>query len=145
MEFSDVYKIMENKILIGKLSIECLNKQLMLNSYLLRIKLHENAIIKEKVKIVNELNSIFEKQMSNFDEVRNLETIDLYMEMNKLDDAPVEIQVLIKKSEEIAGEINHISQKIQFIESKIPAQKIVTNYKIKRNLGDEPCGRDKGV
>jgi hypothetical protein len=133
MNIHDAKQIISRKILVNKMSIEQLqnNTDLIENTILLH-KYGLNIISKKKV-LVEKINEIMERQLSEFTAFRQEQCNKLYEEINDLDQHTDELKLIMsncKKYEELMLNLQH---KIQYIEDQIPKSEIITNYKITQN------------
>ena len=85
------------------------------------------------------LNEIYEKQLNEFTDERQQECIRLHKKINDIDEITKEDQQLIEKAGSLEYIINGNIKKIEQLNSMIPKQKLVTNYKIKPKIENKTC------
>lgn len=128
---SDAYDIMSKKILINKMSLECLKHQVDFSENSIKLQTLSKETALKKIKLIEELTTLFEKQLSNFDELRHKECMLIYDEINDLDSQTDEQKRLVSKLQTHENAIFTLMPKIQHIENTIPNERMLTNYTIK--------------
>jgi hypothetical protein len=131
LKFSDAYDLISKKILINKLSIKNLQAQIDYSHTSAQLQLLSVKLAREKIKLVKEMTPILEKQLTEFDETRQDQCVDLYDQINKIDNPTEEWRKLVKKLEKHQEEMCNLLPKIQQIEATIPPSLRVTNFRIK--------------
>lgn len=135
MSYSEVYDLVSKKILVNKMSIENLKYQI---QYFEAFKKAQDISIQEaqnKLKLVNQLNSIFEKQLSDFTTERQDECIVLYKQLYDLDTKPSkELSAASTVLKDIDNKMRIICTKIESLESTIPNEKLFTKFTIKNRV-----------
>lgn len=131
IKISDAYELMSKKILIARMSIELAKNQILLSEASIKIQQHAINVSKERIKLLEKVCPILEKQLSEFDEIRHQECVDIYGYIDELDEYSPEITKAFKDCDKYNEEMRNLYPKIQHIESTIPTTKEVTNYKIK--------------
>lgn len=136
---TDAHDIISKKILINRMSI----KGLLIQGKLSKAKIDIEKIIyescREKIKLIRELNEVFEKQLSEFCEIRQEECKNYYDDIAVLDKDLLEnskLMELFKDCKKYESELIDLGNRISYIESTIPSEKLVTNYKVKLDNQD---------
>ncbi len=128
---TDAYDVMSKKILINRMSMECLQHQIAFSENSIKFQKLTKQVAEKKLKLINELNTLFEKQLSTFDELRHKECMLIYDEINELDTPTAEHNKLINELKKHEEAMFSLMPKIQHIESTIPNEQSITNYAIK--------------
>jgi hypothetical protein len=115
------------------MSLENLKLQL---NYFQRCKKMQDYSIKtavDKIELVKKLNTILEKQLTNFDNDRQNECMLIYKQLYDLDNLCNTSEDYIKTIKEINNldeKMRTLCVKIDQLEATIPNEKIVTNFKV---------------
>lgn len=128
--FNDARDIISKKILIGRISIESLKLQKEFAVFSKRLQEISHDIASRKIELATELNNLFEQQLSEFSEERQTQCISITRKINELDICP-EARNLQMKLNDINEKIIIFCRRIDELESTIPGQKVITNFKIK--------------
>jgi hypothetical protein len=130
LTFSDAYDLVSKKILINKIAIDNINTQI---QYCIADQKRHDIIIdvcKQKNTLLVELNTILELQLKSFDEFRQNQCLEIYKEMNALDEPVNEYIEYSKECRNAEHKLNDGVLRINAIEATIPDTMCVTNYKI---------------
>jgi hypothetical protein len=127
---TDAIEIIKKKISINKISIACLDTQIELSHTQAQLNLLTVKIAREKRKLVEELNALFEKQAITFDPERQNKCMDLYKKLNALDNPTDEYRKLCELIDFNMKKMAEMTRQINTIESSIPQTQVVTNYKM---------------
>lgn len=128
--FSEVYGLISQQILIGKMSIESLKLQ---KEYVKLLKLqhdHSIKLLDEKIKLVNLLNDLREKQLVSFDESRQDECNGIIDEINGLDIPSASLIALSKKIEKSRSELGSLVERITMLQNALPNEKLLDHYAV---------------
>lgn len=124
------YDIIQRKILIGKLSIECLKLQEEYSRNIIKIQKQAIETAKKKYLLIEKQNEIFEKQLSEFTESRQQECLDINIEINLLDIHPSEYRELVSRTDDLTAKLAHLTNQIQGLEAQMPEEFMITQYKL---------------
>ncbi len=131
---NDASELITKKILVNRMSIECLEMQKEHIRSEMEIKRMNHSIAKQKIKLIEQLNSILEKQINEFDEIRQEECKYLTEDINALDRPTVEYNELLRKIHDLEHQMTTLVGKINYINQSIPETFTVTNYRVKPKL-----------
>jgi uncharacterized pyridoxal phosphate-containing UPF0001 family protein len=129
---TDAYHIISSKMLINKMSIENLQLHKEYSDIMADIYKYNSSIAQKKLELVPKLNALFELQLTEFCEVRQQETNDIYEEINALDELPYHMIKKINRSKELERKMASMIEQINYVCSKVPDTAQVTNYRIKK-------------
>ncbi len=130
--YTDAYELVSKKILINKLSIENLNNQITYCSLFRKIQDITEDIANKKLQLVEQLNVLFEQQLREFDAGRQDQCLSIYNKINQLDSPNQEFIRTCNLLEELRGKMENTISRIQYLESTIPNEAIVTNYTVRK-------------
>jgi hypothetical protein len=122
------YDLVSKKILIGRISISMLETQIEYTNNSIKIQHISNDIAEKKLKLTTALNSIFEKQLNDFTEARQNQCMELYKEINLLDEPVEEHKELIKKIRKLENHLTELQKQINFLEATIPKERVIVQY-----------------
>jgi hypothetical protein len=128
---TDAVDIMNKKIIVNNMSIECLQLQIKYSATIRNLQLIFAKKAQQKIDLVNKLNSVLSQQLATFDEIRQEEANELYKELNELDESDCGITNLINENKKIGEDVESLMIKIDAIEKTIPNNKMMTNFKVK--------------
>lgn len=131
LSLSDAHDLVSKKILISNMAIENLNYQIKFSTAMRKFQLLSAVIAQKKIVLITRLNDILNKQLNEFCEIRQEECKNIYDEINQLDTPTSEMLSAINDCRKYEEDMLTLMPKIQYIESTIPPQLNVTNYKIK--------------
>jgi hypothetical protein len=137
---SDVYNLVKQQILIGKMSIESLKFQAEYCNLVKGIQDYTISITNKKIDLINKLNALREEQLKEFDEIRQEECNLFVQDINDLDEHTMEYYNLCKQIEEKQREQNKLIEKINVLQNSLPDEKILDFYKVKPKLDYNPIG-----
>jgi hypothetical protein len=130
---NDGYEIVSKKILVGKISKLALEKQIQYSTTAIKLQNYITNIAKQKIELVSKLENVFEKQLSEFVISRQQECMDIYVQINHLDQPTLEQNNLILQLDELDNEMKKLYEQIEAIERTIPIDKIVTQFNLSSN------------
>jgi hypothetical protein len=132
----DAQNIITQKIIIGQLSLESLNQQLEISGLIKKYQEAIETVIKEKIKLAEQLHPILMQQFSEFSEFRHQEYTDICGYINELDDpeypANKEAARLQKSISDLQYKMHGTVKRIMELEATIPQTKRVEQIKAKR-------------
>jgi hypothetical protein len=132
LSVSDAYAIMNKKIIIGKMSIANLQKQIEFSKLSIDLQQNATSVAHQKIPLITKLNELFELQMREFDDLRQQECIEIYADINALDDITPAYTTTCQKLDKLRVEMQELMEKIEAIEHTIPSQQQITNFTVKR-------------
>ena len=124
------YDLISKKILIGRLSISSLETQITYTTKSISLQNTMNETAAKKLKLVSDLNSIFEKQVTDFSEERQRQCMELYKEINQLDLPRPEQKVLTDELNTLENNMMELQKQINYLEASIPNEKLLTQYQM---------------
>jgi DNA-directed RNA polymerase beta subunit len=130
LSFSDAYDLVSKKMLINKIAIDNIAAQI---QYCKADQSRHEIIIDictQKSRLLVELNNILEQQLKSFDEFRQNQCLEIYKEINALDEPSSEYIQLSKVCEAADNKLSTGMMQASAIESTIPDTMCVTNYKV---------------
>ncbi len=132
MNISDAQTIIQKKIVVNRMAIENMGHQIQYCNAIARIQLLTIKLLKEKIKLLNQINPILEQQISNFTLERQQMCHDTYALINDMDNMSenTEYMNLCRIVKNTNDKMETLMGKIKAIEDTIPNQQIITNYKI---------------
>jgi len=133
---TDAHDLVSKKILINRMSAESLRHQIECSKASIKLHAIIARLATKKLELIEKLTVVLERQLSNFDDLRQEECQDLYKYINELDEPAPEHLALLKTVRDHDQAMLTLLPKIQHIESTIPKELTVTNYKIKRRVDD---------
>lgn len=128
---SEVYGLINQQILIGKMSVASLKLQAEYCTALKNAQDYTIAITGKKITLVNKLNALREEQLREFDEIRQLDCNDIIAEINDLDVPTPEYFAICKQLEDKKTEQNYLVEKINALQNSLPDEKMLDFYKVK--------------
>jgi hypothetical protein len=131
LEITDAYEIIRRKMLINRISKELLQTQIRFSHVSAQMQLQIVKISRAKIKLINKLDTIMEKQLTSFTKERQAECLELYNKLNELDTPTDQMKKWYSDLEQYKECMTNLLLKIQQIENQIPKNTTVTNYKIK--------------
>jgi hypothetical protein len=128
LTITDAHAIVSRKILINKMSIGNLEHQVKFsqNSAILQVMTMEDA--SKKIKLIKQLNDIFEQQLSNFDGSRQNECDEIYSQINCIDTPTDKFKKIVHNLENYEQKMLSMIPKIEYLENTLPVEKMMTNY-----------------
>jgi hypothetical protein len=130
ISYTDAYQLVSKKILIGKMSLQCIDKQIEFATYSKKIQDMSIEIGIKKKALVEKLNTILEQQLREFTEERQKECAAIYCEINYLEDPKPEYIKYCRLMDKISDDLANLLLNIESIEKTIPEEQLITNYKI---------------
>lgn len=131
IKLHDAVNLLSSKIVVQKVYAAQLDLEKLYSEKLVEMQKLCLKSISEKKKIAAQIIASMESQMSNFDEVRQLETNSLMGDLNALNQPTEELTRLMRECDECTEAIMTSMKRIEYLESLIPTQKMITNYDIK--------------
>lgn len=128
---TDAKDLVSKKILINKMSIDNLKTQIEFAKAAIKLQYLTSEAARKKIPLVEQLNEIFEKQLIEFTEERQLQCNELYEQINAIDQPTEEYLVVLNTLEKKEEEMLNLMPKIQYLESQLPSQQEIDVYKIK--------------
>jgi hypothetical protein len=135
VSLTDAVEIMNRKITINNISIDCLQMQIKYATNDRAIQLLFAKKAQKKIDLIHNLNTVLSKQLAEFDEIRQEESNEIYKDLNDIDEPDEEIYKLIQENKKIAENVESLMLKINSIEKTIPDNKMMTNFKVKFKSG----------
>ncbi len=141
MNISDAQTIIQKKIVINRMAIENMNHQIQYCNAIARIQLLTIKLLKEKIKLLNQINPVLEQQITNFTLERQQMCHDTYALINDMDDMTnnTEYMNLCRIVSNMNDKMESLTKKIKTIEDTIPNQQVITNYRVPI---EDTCCRD---
>lgn len=135
LSFNDINEVISKKILINKVYAEYARLHAVYCNASISLEKHIIEMSEERRKLLDKLNSVYELQLTNFTEERQ-EECKLIMDSIDILALPtadyVESQ---KKCEQCSSQMKDLMIKISYLESTLPTEALVTNYKVKLQDG----------
>lgn len=131
IKFSSAHDIIKQKILINKIYSEIARLQIVYNTALMEIQQHTIEISKKRIELIGKLNTIYEKQLTEFTELRQEECNLLISSIDDLSEPNLRCEELVKRCQISQESINSLFGKAIYLEQQIPKETEVTNYKLK--------------
>lgn len=131
---SDVYNLISQQILIGKMSAASLKLQAEHSTLLKSAQDHTISIINKKLELIEALNSLREEQLKEFDEFKQNECNFIVEDINRLDEPTDEYIAIFKQLEAKRSELQQLIEKINALQQSLPDEKILDFYKVKPKL-----------
>lgn len=131
---SEVYGLISQQILIGKMSIACLTKQAEYCKALKNAQDYTITLTTKKIELLEYLNKLREEQLKEFDENRQEECNALIANINELDEPNYEYHTISKQLESMKSEQNKLIEKINALQQSLPNEKVLDFYKVKPKL-----------
>ena len=139
---TDAVEIMNRKITVNNMSIDCLQKQVKYSENVCALQILFANKAQQKIELVNKLNHVLSQQLATFDEIRQDEVNELYKELNDLDGPDSSITALINVNKDLEYNVENLMNKINTIEKTIPDNKMMTNFKVKFTTNTPPVDPD---
>ncbi len=136
----DLQHICKQKVLINKITMEFLKTQIQLSEASTKLQAYSIQNAKDKIVLVDQLITLFEKQCSQFDPFRQDECMEIYNQLNELNVQPDEINKLISTLGTLDDKLKDLATRIDYFESLIPTQQDGTQYALKKKLPENPQG-----
>jgi hypothetical protein len=130
--FTDACELVSKKILINRLSMENLRNQITYCSLFKKIQDFTEETASKKLQLIEQLNIIFEQQLREFNADRQEQCLSIYSQINELDTPNQDFIRTCGLLEELRGNMETLITRIQYLESTIPNETIVTNYTLRR-------------
>lgn len=127
----DAREIMNRKIIIGRMSIEALKLQVDFSNNSKKLQDITTDIANKKIKLIEQQNALFEQQLKGFDDLRQDECMNLYDDINTLDNMPEEAKVVCKTLEETERKMQDLYIRIDALAKIIPERFEVTKFTVK--------------
>ena len=141
IKFSNAYDIIKQKILINKIYSEIARLQIVYNTALMEIQRYTIDISKKRIELIAQLNSIYEKQLTEFTELRQEECNLIISSIDDLSEPNPHCEELVKRCQVAQDSINSLFGKALYLEQQIPKETEVTNYKLKDpEFTHDKCG-----
>lgn len=130
LNYSEVYELISRKILINKMTSEQLRKQIEFSAE--SKKLQDFAIDdnKYKLQLVDDLTKLFEQQLSNFDENRQEECLEIYKQLNENNKPSYEYVEQYKKLMRLERDIKSLAERVDALEKTIPSNVEFEHYAV---------------
>jgi len=130
LSFSDAYDLISKKMIINKIAISNMEQQVKISTADQQRHIIIIDVCKQKTQLLNELNNILEQQLKSFDEFRQKQCLEIYKEIDALDEPIAEYVELCNVCQAAERKLNDGIMQATAIESTIPDSMCVTNYKI---------------
>jgi polyribonucleotide nucleotidyltransferase len=137
---SEVYGLISQQILIGKMSVASLTMQAEYCKALKNAQDFTISITNKKIELLKKLNDLREEQLKEFDEIRQEECNMIVSEINELDEPNAEYFTIAKQLETMKSEQNQLIEKINMLQQSLPDEKVLDFYKVKPKLDQNPYG-----
>ena len=134
---NDAQDLFKRKIQINTLALENLRLNVQYTEKAIAMQTLARHMATQKIELVEETLDLFKQQLNEVDELRNAQILDIYREINQLDETSPEYKHLCQEMDEIGDKMLKICEKITEIEKEIPDYQTITNYKI--TLPDTTC------
>lgn len=134
LTFNDAYELISKKILVNRMSVECLKSQIAYSHAVAKLQLLNVKVSRQKLELVEKLNKLLEPQLKEFDDLRQDECMELYHQLNELDQPSDDWKKICDEAEKHQKEMMTLVPRIRSIESTIPPQLMITNFRIKRKV-----------
>jgi hypothetical protein len=128
---NDAYELLKRKLLINKMSLSSLEAQMIYSKEACILQVLTMKDAEKKIKLVIELNEITENQLNDFTQERQDRCQELYHEINVIDTPTKKFLDTVKRLDEYQQTMLNLMPKIQYLESMMPSQQLVTNFHIK--------------
>ncbi len=138
----DLQEICKQKVLVNRITREFLKTQVKLSELSLQLQKHSIQNAAEKLKLVDRLIELYEKQCGTFDTITQEECLSIYSDLNDLNAPPPEIVVLLKTLNTLDDKLKDLSDKIEYFSARIPDEQAGVQYTIKKNMPDTTCAQD---
>lgn len=144
----DAKELISRKILINRITSEYLKKQNARAEISIKLQNLDITNNEEKLQLVDELEKLFEQQLREFDAERQMSCMEIYATLNSLQRPSDEYFKLFKKMQKLDSEIGSLAEKIEYLESTIPKEQLVTQYEVKPKPKPvtitQSCGQEAG-
>jgi hypothetical protein len=127
-DLNDGFELFSRKILIMKMSVDSLNKQIEYSTLSKRFQDYSIETANKKIVLTNQIISVLEKQLDRITDARQQEYLQLVGEINKLDRPNTE---LCNKLEKVRMDMMGLIHRIDQLEQTMPSEQLLTNYKFK--------------
>lgn len=133
ISLSDAYNLITRKIIMNNMSKDCLTKQIEYSGLSVKMQKHFYSIYKQKIEYIDQINTLYEHQLSDYTEERQNIINTITDKINELD-APnynKELVGLLKKHRDLESDITSMIQRIQNMESTIPETQSINKVKFR--------------
>ena len=137
---NDAQDLFKRKIAVNTLALENLKLNVLFTEKSIAMQTIAQDIAKQKIELVNETLTLFNQQLAEVDQLRNDQIVEIYKELNVLDETTPEYKQLCAEMDDIGERMLKFCEQITEIEKEIPDFQTVTNYKI--TLPDTACSAD---
>jgi hypothetical protein len=127
---NDAQDLFKRKIAINTLALENLHLNVLFTEKSIAMQSIAQEIAKQKIVLVGETLALFNQQIEQVDQLRNSHIVEIYRELNTLDDATPEYKQLCQEMDEIGEKMLKLCEQITELEKEIPDFQTVTEYKI---------------
>ena len=139
----DLQDICKRKILVNLMTAEFLRTQIELSESSKKLQDYSIQNAKEKLGLTNQLIKLFEEQCKVFDELRQDECLEIYEQLNSLNQLPAEMATLIRRLPELDDKLKKLAELIDHHEGNIPENQLGTQYSIKKKVElDQTCSQE---
>jgi hypothetical protein len=144
---TDCHDIVNKKIIVNRMSIESLKLQMELSDDSIKLQNMTRDLAMKKLKLVEQLNDVWEKQLGLFDEGRKLECMNITEDINKLDVLPTSITDVINRLENTRDKLTALIMRIMELESMIPEAKNMDQFtlRFKDMKVTTPCSNEATI
>lgn len=130
ISYTNAYNIITKKILVNKMSIELLKTQILFNKKSKFLQMQNMKTAEDKITLIEQLNSLFDKQLTQFSPEIQEKCMDIYKSIQTLDTPSDAFMTAVNRLTELTSIMNNLSIYIRQLESTIPKESIVTNFNI---------------
>jgi putative ubiquitin-RnfH superfamily antitoxin RatB of RatAB toxin-antitoxin module len=137
---NDAQDLFKRKIAVNTLALDNLKLNVLFTEKSIAMQTIAQDIAKQKIELVNETLTLFNQQLEKVDPLRNEQIVEIYRELNVLDETTPEYKQLCAEMDDIGDRMLKLCEQITEIEKEIPDFQTVTNYKI--TLPATTCAED---
>lgn len=138
IKYNDSQDIIKQKILINKIYAEIARLQIVCYNNSIQLQQYTIDISRKRIQLIGKLNTVYERQLTEFTEARQAECQVIINEIDDLSNPNPKCDKLAKACQLAEQNINELSGKVLFMEQQLPTEKVIVNYKIKdKDIGDK--------
>ena len=137
---NDAQDLFKRKIAVNTLALDNLKLNVLFTEKSIAMQTIAQNIAKQKIELVNETLTLFNQQLEEVDQLRNEQIVEIYRELNVLDETTPEYKQLCDEMDDIGARMLKLCEQITEVEKEIPDFQTVTNYKI--TLPATTCAED---
>jgi chromosome segregation ATPase len=138
----DFRDLISRKIIINRVTLEFLNTQKKLSEKSIELQEYSVANATQKLIIMEQINTLYEQQLNEFDESTQQKCIELYDELNKIHQTPMNIYKLTVELNNLDDKLRELAGRIEYLESTMPQQQAGIQYKVKLKQPHASCGTE---